>query len=87
METRLSSKGQIVIPRRIRQNHGWEPGVAFTIVEDGDSLILRPLVAKKGVDLSEVVGCAGYRGEKKSLAEMDAGVLEEARRQAEKWSR
>lgn len=87
METRLSSKGQVVIPRQIRQNHGWRPGVAFTIIEEGDTLILKPIASRTTVDIKDVIGCAGYVGEKKSLAEMDAGILEEARKQAASWSR
>lgn len=87
METRLSSKGQIVIPRQIRQNHGWRPGIAFTIIDNGDSLILRPVGNRATVDIKDVIGCAGYVGEKKSLAEMDAGIIEEAKKQAASWSR
>jgi AbrB family looped-hinge helix DNA binding protein len=87
METRLSSKGQIVIPRQIRQSHGWRPGVAFTIIEEGDTLILKPIANRTTVQIKDVIGCAGYVGEKKSLAEMDAGILEEARKQAASWSR
>jgi len=34
MKTTLSSKGQIVIPRQIRLNHGWKPGVSFSIIEE-----------------------------------------------------
>jgi hypothetical protein len=32
--------------------------------------------------LEDVIGCAGYRRPKKSLSEMEAGMLEEARNQA-----
>jgi len=87
METRLSSKGQVVIPRQIRQSHGWRPGVTFTIIEEGDRLILKPVVGRATVDIKDVIGCAGYVGEKKSLAEMDAGIVEEAKKQAASWSR
>ena len=41
----------------------------------------------KTVELKDEIGCFGYAGGKQSLAEMDAGVLEEARKQAAKWSR
>lgn len=87
MKTRLSRKGQIVIPRQIRQSHGWRPGVAFTIIDDGESLMLKPVVSRSAVDIEDVIGCAGYVGEKKSLAEMDAGIVEEAKKQAASWSR
>lgn len=87
METRLSSKGQIVIPRQIRQSHGWGPGVSFSIIDEGDSIILKPALNRKTTVLDDVVGCAAYSGPTKSLADMDAGILEEARKQAASWSR
>lgn len=85
METTLSSKGQIVVPRQIRQNHGWQPGLSFTITEKDDSIILVPISAKKTSKLEDVIGCVGYHGKKKSFAQMDAGILEEAKRQAHSW--
>lgn len=87
METTLSSKGQIVIPRQIRQSHGWKPGFCFSIIDEGDAIVLKPSLSRKTTALEDVIGCAGYSGPKKSLADMDAGVLEEARKQAESWSR
>ena len=87
METTLSSKGQIVIPRQIRQRHGWRPGATFTIVDDGDTLVLKPTTSRQTTSLDEVIGCAGYSGPIKSLAEMDAGILEEAIKRAASWSR
>ncbi len=85
MQTTLSSKGQIVIPRQIRKNHGWQPGIAFTIIDKDDSVILQPVITKTTTKLEDVIGCAGYNGNKKSLAQMDAGIIEEAKRQADSW--
>jgi AbrB family looped-hinge helix DNA binding protein len=87
MQTTLSSKGQIVIPRQIRQNHGWHTGVSFTIIDKDNTLILQPISTKTTTKLEDVIGCAGYLGKKKSLTQMDAGILEEAKKQAESWSR
>ena len=87
METTLSSRGQVVIPRKIRQDHGWRSGLVFSIIEEGNKLILKPISNKKTVDINDVIGCAGYTGSKKSLAEMDAGIIEEARKQSASWSR
>lgn len=87
METRLSSKGQVVIPRQIRQSHGWKPGVCFSIIDEGDSIVLKPALNRKTTVLADVIGCTGYIGPTKSLDDMDAGILEEARKQAASWSR
>jgi AbrB family looped-hinge helix DNA binding protein len=87
METRLSSKGQIVIPRQIRENHGWKPGVCFNITDDGNAIVLKPAISRITTMLEDVIGCTGYSGPQKSQEEMDAGILEEARKQAASWSR
>lgn len=68
-------------------NHGWKDGVSFTVIEEGDAIILKPAIARKTTKLEEVIGCAGFSGPAVSLADMDAGVLEEARRQVASWSR
>lgn len=39
--TRLSSKGQVVIPEEIRKRLGLEAGVQFVVVGDGDTVILK----------------------------------------------
>lgn len=87
MQTTLSSKGQIVIPRQVRLSHGWKPGLCFSIIEEGDAIVLKPTLARKSTTLEEVIGCAGYSGPVIDLADMDAGVLEEARKQVASWSR
>jgi AbrB family looped-hinge helix DNA binding protein len=39
--TKLSSKGQVVIPEEIREAMGLEPGVQFVVVYEGDSIMLK----------------------------------------------
>lgn len=43
MAVTLSTKGQIVIPKRIREALGLRPGAKFVIELEGDRLILRPV--------------------------------------------
>jgi len=85
MQTTLSSKGQIVIPRQIRQKHGWESGVLFTIIDKDNTLIFQPVNTKTPTKLEDVIGCVGYHGKKKSQSQMDAGIVEEAKRRTESW--
>jgi hypothetical protein len=42
---------------------------------------------KTATTLEDVIGCAGHHGEKKTQAQMDAGIVEEAKQQAAAWSR
>jgi AbrB family looped-hinge helix DNA binding protein len=40
--TRLSTKGQIVLPKSLRTERAWEPGTEFTVEETCDGILLRP---------------------------------------------
>jgi len=41
--TKLSSKGQVVIPEEIRKRLGLETGAQFVVVGDGDVVILKAI--------------------------------------------
>lgn len=41
--TKLSSRGQVVIPEEIRDRLGLEPGVRFVVVGEGDVIVLKAL--------------------------------------------
>jgi AbrB family looped-hinge helix DNA binding protein len=43
--TRLSSKGQVVIPEQVRKDLGLEPGARFVVLGDGDVVILKRIDA------------------------------------------
>ena len=73
--TRLSSKGQIILPKPVRDAHGWEPGTDFTVEDVGDGVILRPVRKKKGTTkLSDLVGCLKYDGPPHTIEEMNEAI-------------
>ena len=82
--TKLSSKGQIIIPKSVRTAHKWQPGTEFIIEERVDGIFLRPRKPFPATTVDEGLGCTGYQGPPKTLEEMDQGVLEEAQR---RWAR
>lgn len=43
MDTRLSSKGQVVIPKQVREELGLEPGTRFRVRVDEGSIVLEPV--------------------------------------------
>jgi AbrB family looped-hinge helix DNA binding protein len=77
--TRLSEKGQIVIPKRIRTDHQWEPGTEFSVEDLGDSIALKPIRSFRRTELREVLGCVRYRGPSKSVKEMNDAIAKGAR--------
>ena len=43
--TKLSSKGQVVIPEDVRKELGLEPGAQFVVMGEGDIVILKKIEA------------------------------------------
>lgn len=78
--TRLSTKGQLILPKEVRERHGWEPGTVLEVVERGDAVLIRPLATVPETRLEEIVGCTGYRGPARTVEEMDEAIEREARR-------
>lgn len=79
MTTRLSTKGQLIIPKEIRDRYGWEAGVELEIEDQGDHVVIRRAESLPETTLEELVGCAGYRGPRRSLADMEAAIAKGAR--------
>jgi len=72
--TRLSSKGQVILPKSIRTAHQWEPGVEFVVEDTAEGVLLRPMKAFPATRLEEVIGCTGYSGPVRSIEDMDAAI-------------
>jgi AbrB family looped-hinge helix DNA binding protein len=80
MTTRLSTKGQLIIPRAIRARQGWRAGTRLLIEERGDHVVLRGVAEPPRTRLEDLLGCTGYKGPKRSLADMEAAIARGARR-------
>jgi AbrB family looped-hinge helix DNA binding protein len=78
--TKLSSKGQIVLPSVTRATHKWTAGTEFQVVDTPEGVLLRPLKPFAPTRVDDVFGMARYQGPKRSLADMDAAVRAEAAR-------
>ena len=78
--TRLSSKGQLVLPKSLRDARKWSPGTQFAFEEVPGGLLLKPVRPFPPTKLEDVAGCLKYKGRPKSLAEMDQAIAKEVRR-------
>jgi AbrB family looped-hinge helix DNA binding protein len=76
--TRLSSKGQIILPKAVRDAHHWEPGTDFSVEDTGDGILLRPLKANV-TRLDDVVGRLRRKGPARSVEAMNAAIGDELR--------
>jgi AbrB family looped-hinge helix DNA binding protein len=77
--TRLSERGQITIPKRVRTAHGWKAGLEFIVEDAGDSITLNPIKLFKKTTIEEVRGCLDYQGPRKSLKDMEAAIAKRAK--------
>lgn len=77
----LSTKGQIVIPREVREQQGLVPGTTFEVEVDDGCVVLRPVREVRATTLEELIGCTGYVGPRKTLEQMEQGIAEGVRRQ------
>ena len=80
LSTTVSSKGQVVIPKAVRDLHGWTSGTVLVVEVQGDAVLLRPAPAFPRTTVDDLLGCLPYPGEAKTQEEMDAGIAEGARR-------
>ncbi len=77
--TRLSSKGQVIIPKEIRSRHHWEPGQKLQAIETDDGILLRPVSPFPETTLRDVSSCLSYSGKPKTIEEMEDAVKKGAR--------
>jgi AbrB family looped-hinge helix DNA binding protein len=75
--TRLSTKGQIIVPKNIRASRAWEPGTEFTVEETADGILLRPARQFPETSLDEVAGRLHSKSKPKTLAQMRATIARE----------
>lgn len=77
--TKLSSKGQIVLPKAARERKGWGPGTEFAVEEISGGLLLRPLRPFPAAHFDDVFGCLKPRGRPKALREMHQAIAEKVK--------
>jgi AbrB family looped-hinge helix DNA binding protein len=72
--TRLSTKGQIVLPKAIRTSRAWGPGTEFTVEATRDGILLRPASRSPETELDQVFGCLRSKRTSKTPAQMRAAA-------------
>jgi AbrB family looped-hinge helix DNA binding protein len=77
--TRLSSKGQIILPKAVRDVHHWVPGTAFSVEDAGDGVLLRPIKTGQPTRLDDLIGSLPVNGPARTIEEMDSAIDGELR--------
>ena len=82
LRTRLSTKGQVILPKAVRDRHGWTAGTVLEIEDGPNGVTLKPAKAAPlfpPTRLEDVAGMLApfYSGPPKTLEDMDAAITEE----------
>lgn len=69
--TRMSSKGQVVIPEEIRDRLALEPGTQFVVIGEGDAVILKVLQAPAMAEFDDLVQRARKAAKRAGMKKSD----------------
>ena len=69
--TRMSSKGQVVIPEEIRDRLGLKAGTQFVVVGNRDVVILKAISAPSVKEFDDLIGRARQQARRAGLRKSD----------------
>jgi len=80
LTTKVSTKGQVILPKAIRERQQWEAGTRLIVEETAEGVLLKPASVVPRTRPEDVFGSLPYSGKPKTIKEMNESVLAEARR-------
>jgi AbrB family looped-hinge helix DNA binding protein len=78
--TRLSTKGQVILPKGIRDSRAWGPGTEFTVEETAEGVLLRPAERFPETEIREVAGVLRSKRKTLTRGQIRVGVAREVKR-------
>ena len=80
--TTVSTKGQVILPKLVRDARRWKAGTRLLVEETADGVLLRPAPVATETRPQDVFGQLKYAGKPKTVEEMDIAIAKEARSRA-----
>ena len=80
LTTIVSTKGQVILPKAIRQQRHWDAGTRLVVEDTPDGVLLKAAPLFPPTRPEDVFGSLAYSDRPKTLKEMEAGIAAEARR-------
>jgi AbrB family looped-hinge helix DNA binding protein len=80
LTTIISTKGQVILPKAIRQRLNWGSGTRLMVEDTADGVLLKTMNVFPPTQSEEVFGSLHYEGPPKTLEEMDAAISLEVKR-------
>jgi AbrB family looped-hinge helix DNA binding protein len=79
--TKMSSKGQVVIPEAIRERLGLKPGAQFVVVAGKDTVVLKAITPPSMDEFDELIADARRQARRVGLKQSDiADAITESRK-------
>ncbi len=78
--TTVSTKGQVILPKAIRERRKWAAGTRLVVEETPDGVLLKPAPLFAPTRPEEVFGMLRYSGPPHTVEEMDEAIAAEVRR-------
>lgn len=66
----LSSKGQVVIPKEIRDELHWDAGTQITLVSSASGVMLKAVPKKTGRRFEDLIGMLKHEGQPLAIEEL-----------------
>lgn len=83
LTTIVSTKGQVILPKAIRESRRWPPGTKLIVEETADGVLLKVSTIFPETDIDAVAGSLKRPGRRAvTLKEMDDAIAREAKRRA-----
>ena len=80
--TVISTKGQVILPKTIRDQRHWAPGTRLTVEDTPEGVLLKATPAFPKTEIDAVFGSMRHSGPALTLSDMDAAIAREAKRHA-----
>jgi AbrB family looped-hinge helix DNA binding protein len=80
LSTTVSTKGQVILPKSVRERRQWKPGTRLVVEDTVDGVLLKVAPAFAPTRPEDVFASLSYKGKPKTLGEMEAGIAREAKR-------
>lgn len=80
LTTIVSTKGQVILPKAVRERRHWQPGTELVVEETKDGVLLKSKLAFPRTKPEDVFGMLRYKGKPKTIEEMNAAISAEVKR-------
>lgn len=80
LRTTVSTKGQVILPKAIRDQRHWQAGTELVVEDTPDGVLLKAAPFFAPTRPEDVFGSLPYKEAAKTIEEMQAGIAAEAKR-------